>query len=72
MEFDFIKPQNTIETALKKLTEQGRLQKGRHRGHHRRHFRRHGNRGRRADADGVKIQKKKRAGNFVGAFFLCG
>ncbi|HEU6449532.1 MAG TPA: pyruvate kinase [Verrucomicrobiae bacterium] len=28
MEFDFINPQNTIETALKNLTEQGRLQKG--------------------------------------------
>jgi pyruvate kinase len=28
MEFDFIEPQNTIENALKKLTEQGRLQKG--------------------------------------------
>ena len=28
MEFDFIDPQNTIETALKNLAEQGRLQKG--------------------------------------------
>jgi pyruvate kinase len=28
MEFDFIEPQNTIENALKKLTEQGRLMKG--------------------------------------------
>jgi len=28
MEFDFIEPQNTIETALKNLAEQGRLQKG--------------------------------------------
>jgi pyruvate kinase len=28
MEFDFINPQNTIETALKNLTEQGRLQPG--------------------------------------------
>jgi pyruvate kinase len=27
-EFDFIEPQNTIETALKNLTGQGRLQKG--------------------------------------------
>jgi pyruvate kinase len=27
-EFDFIEPQNTIETALKNLTEQGRLHKG--------------------------------------------
>jgi pyruvate kinase len=27
-EFDFIEPQNTIETALRNLTEQGRLQKG--------------------------------------------
>ena len=27
-EFDFIEPQNTIETALKNLAEQGRLQKG--------------------------------------------
>ncbi len=27
-EFDFINPQNTIETALKKLAEQSRLQKG--------------------------------------------
>jgi pyruvate kinase len=27
-EFDFIEPQNTIETALKNLTEQGRLEKG--------------------------------------------
>ena len=26
--FDFIEPQNTIETALKNLTEQGRLEKG--------------------------------------------
>jgi len=28
MEFDFINPQNTIETALKNLTEQGRLRPG--------------------------------------------
>jgi pyruvate kinase len=28
MEFDFINPQNTIETALKNLAEQGRLQPG--------------------------------------------
>jgi pyruvate kinase len=28
MEFDFIDPQNTIETGLKMLAEQGRLQKG--------------------------------------------
>ena len=28
MEFDFIEPQNTIETALKNLTEQGRLNHG--------------------------------------------
>ena len=28
MPFDFINPQNTIETALKNLTEQGRLQPG--------------------------------------------
>jgi pyruvate kinase len=28
MEFDFIQPQNTIENALKKLTEEGRLAKG--------------------------------------------
>src|SRR5215469_9936772 len=28
MEFDFIEPQNTIENALKKLTEEGRLHKG--------------------------------------------
>ena len=27
-EFDFIEPQNTIETALKTLTQQGRLEKG--------------------------------------------
>ena len=27
-EFDFIQPQNTIETALKNLTEQGRLERG--------------------------------------------
>ena len=27
-EFDFIQPQNTIENALKNLTEQGRLKKG--------------------------------------------
>jgi pyruvate kinase len=28
MQFDFINPQNTIETALKNLTEQGRLRPG--------------------------------------------
>ena len=28
MPFDFINPQNTIETALKNLAEQGRLQSG--------------------------------------------
>jgi pyruvate kinase len=28
MPFDFINPQNTIETALKNLVEQGRLQSG--------------------------------------------
>ncbi len=28
MEFDFIEPQNTIETALKNLAAQGRLNKG--------------------------------------------
>ena len=28
MEFDFIDPQNTIETALKNLAAQGRLNKG--------------------------------------------
>jgi pyruvate kinase len=28
MEFDFIEPQNTIELGLKRLTEEGRLQKG--------------------------------------------
>jgi pyruvate kinase len=28
MPFDFINPQNTIETALKNLAEQGRLQPG--------------------------------------------
>jgi pyruvate kinase len=27
-EFDFIEPQNTIETAMKTLTAQGRLNKG--------------------------------------------
>jgi pyruvate kinase len=27
-EFDFIQPQNTIENALKSLTEQGRLERG--------------------------------------------
>jgi len=28
MDFDFIEPQNTIETSLKNLTEEGRLKKG--------------------------------------------
>ena len=53
VEFDFIDPQNTIETALKNLAEQGRLHTGDNRRHHRRHFRRHRNRGRRPDAGGV-------------------
>ena len=57
MPFDFIDPQNTIETALKNLADQGRLQAGANSGHHRRDFRRHGNRGRGADADDMKGKK---------------
>ena len=50
-EFDFIQPQNTIESDLKQLVEQDRLHAGRNRGHHRRHFGGHRDRGCRADAD---------------------
>ncbi len=38
MEVDFIDPQNTIESAMKSLTEKGHARKRPDGGHHRRHF----------------------------------
>ena len=55
VEFDFINPQNTIETGVENAGRTGPAATRHDRRHHRRHFRRHRNRGRRPDADGVKL-----------------
>ncbi len=60
MPFDFIDPQNTIETALKNLVRARLPAIRRNCRHHRRDLRRHGNRGLRADADGLILQARRR------------